>query len=73
MIADGQRDEAVAELTKYANESAEAWFADWLALGDELVWKLVWNRVNQDGRITGGGYSDWYKTIMEEAPLKPIE
>ena len=68
-----EHDAVIAELTAYACDSANAWFEDWLQLGDQLVSTLVWSRVNQDHRIFGGGYSPWYKEIMDSAPMKPAE
>lgn len=51
MINNGQTEEAIAELTEYANNAANEWFEMWLDLGDELVSDLVWDRMNVDGRI----------------------
>ena len=68
-----EHDAVIAELTAYACDTANAWFEDWLQLGDQLVSTLVWSRVNQDNRIYGGGYSDWYKEIMDSAPMKPVD
>lgn len=45
----------------------------WLDLGDELVSDLVWDRMNVDGRIAGGDYSEWYQNIMDSAEMKPVE
>ncbi|MBQ6594980.1 MAG: C69 family dipeptidase [Clostridia bacterium] len=68
-----EHDAVMEELTKYACDTANAWFEDWLDLGDQLVTATVWSRVNKDHKISGGGYSDWYKEIMDSAPMKPVE
>ena len=73
MIENGQTEEAIAELTEYANNAANEWFEMWLDLGDELVSDLVWDRMNVDGRISGGTYSEWYQGIMDNAEMKPVE
>ena len=73
MINNGQTEEAIAELTEYANNAANEWFEMWLDLGDELVSDLVWDRLNVDGRIAGGDYSEWYQNIMDSAEMKPVE
>ena len=73
MINEGKKDEAIAELTKYANDTANEWFEIWLDLSDELISDTVWSRVNEDGRISGGSYSEWYQNIMDSAEKKPVE
>lgn len=69
MIADGKTEEAVAALTDYACANAESWYADWLELGDELYGDLMWGMVN----MRNPGYSDWYKEILNNAEMKPVE
>lgn len=73
MINEGKKDEAIAELTKYANDTANEWFEIWLDLSDELISDTVWSRVNAEGRISGGSYSEWYQNIMDSAEKKPVE
>lgn len=72
MFEEGKKAEAMAELNAYANDTANAWFEDWTALCNELISLTVWSRVNQDGRIFGGNYSEWYQGIMDNAPMKPL-
>ena len=72
MFEEGKKEEAMEELNTYANDTANAWFEDWLKLSDELISTTVWSRLNQDNRIAGGSYSDWYKEIMDNAPMKPL-
>lgn len=71
LVAEGKRDEAIALLTDYACNNAEARFATWLKLGDELMGDLMWGIVN----MKNPGYSDWYKEQMDiaNAPLKPMQ
>ena len=73
MIKNGQTDEAIAELTTYANDTANEWFEIWTKLSDELLSDLVWSRVNVDNKISGGNYSEWYQNIMDSAEKKPVE
>lgn len=68
MIEDGKRDEAVAQLTEYACTNAEEWYDMWLNLGDELMGDLMWGIVG----MKNPGYSDWYKTALKDAGIKPI-
>lgn len=72
MINNGQKDEAIAELTEYACTTAEEWFDMWRDLSDELISDTVWSRVNADGQIAGGSYSDWWKGLTE-GQRKPVE
>ena len=64
--------EAVEALTDYACETAEEWFEIWRDLSDELISDLVWSRVNVDGRISGGSFSDWWKGLTL-GQRKPVE
>ncbi len=64
--------EAVEALTDYACETAEEWFEIWKGLSNELISDLVWSRVNVDGRISGGSYSDWWKGLTL-GQRKPVE
>ena len=73
MIKNGQTEEAIAELTTYANDTANEWFEIWTKLSDELLSDLVWSRVNVDNKISGGNYSEWYQNIMDSAEKKPVE
>ena len=73
MIKNGQTEEAIAELTTYANATANEWFEIWTKLSDELLSDLVWSRVNVDNKISGGNYSEWYQNIMDSAEKKPVE
>lgn len=72
MFEEGKKDEAMEELNTFANDTANAWFEDWGKLCNELITLTVWSRVNQDGRISGGNYSEWYQGIMDNAPMKPL-
>jgi hypothetical protein len=64
--------EAIEALTDYACETAEEWFEIWRDLSNELISDLVWSRVNVDGKISGGSYSDWWKGLTLGA-RKPVE
>lgn len=64
--------EAVEALTDYACETAEEWFEIWRDLSDELISDLVWSRVNVDGRISGGSYSEWWQGLTL-GQRKPVE
>ncbi len=72
MFEDGKKEEAMEELNTFANDTANAWFEDWTTLCNELISLTVWSRVNQDGRISGGNYSEWYQNIMDSAEMKPL-
>lgn len=69
LIKDGKSDVAVKLMTDYAYLNAEEWYDIWLELGDELMGDLMWARVN----MSNPGYSDWYKNIMDNAEMKPVE
>lgn len=72
MYEAGFEEEAIAALTDYACETAEEWFEIWRDLSNELISDLVWSRVNVDGRISGGSYSDWWKDLTY-GQRKPVE
>lgn len=68
-IENGETDAVVAELTDYACKTAEEWYEIWLDLGDELMGRLMWDIVE----FRNPGYSDWYKEVLNAAPMKPVE
>lgn len=73
MIEAGFKAEAIEEMTEYANDTANEWFDIWRALTNELISDTVWGRLNTDGRIHGGSYSEWWNGVIADAGLKPIE
>lgn len=72
MYEAGFEAEAIEEMTEYACETAEEWFDIWRKLTNELISDTVWGRVNVDGKISGGTFSDWWKGLTQ-GQVKPVE
>ncbi len=62
MIKNGQRDEAIDMLTKYANDQATMWFNLYGELSEQLVARYVVGRVNM--KSSPALHADWWKEVV---------
>lgn len=69
LIKEGKTAEAVELLTSYAYTNAIGWHDYWNNLGDELYGKYMFGRID----MKRAPYPDWWKKILEEAPVRPEE
>ncbi len=69
LVEAGDSKGAIELLTNYAYNTAVDWHNYWLEFGDELYGTYMFNRVD----MKSAPWPDWWKEIMNNAPIRPLE